>query len=160
MSPQPAKPQTITEPDDPRLHPKLRALWRFWLDLGAGRAMPRADEVTPFLLRPWLGNVLLLDPAGDGDFRYRLYGSTMAEAFGFDLTGKTVTEAEPLIGPLPIGEYRRVAATGRAEATARMSPARRDWLQMDKLALPLASADGGPVTRILGAIYTSEAPAD
>ncbi len=147
---------SITDPDDPRLHRRLRALWRFWLDLRGSRRAPRADEVTPFELRPWLGSIALVEAIPGDDFRYRLYGSVIAEAFGFDLTGRTASECIPLIGPLPLEEYRRVVASGQPEAIARSSPARRDWLRMDKLSLPLAATDGGPLTRILVAIYTSE----
>ncbi len=146
-----------TAPAQPALHPSLQALWQFWDRLRGARAMPRADEIDAFVLRPWLGHIVLLDVVDDGcEFRYRVYGSLVAEQFGFDLTGRLVGDCEPMIGPQPLAEYRRVASVGRPEAVARMSPAKRDFLKMDKLALPLARADGGPVTRILCALYASE----
>lgn len=147
----------IADPNDPRLHPQLRALWRYCDELRAGRPALAVEDITPFVLRPWLGSIVLADRIEGDDFRYRLYGSNLVEAFGFDLTGRRVSACEPQIGPLPLEEYRRVATTFRAEATVRGSPAAREWLLMDKLALPLVAAEGGPVTRILAAIYTSEA---
>lgn len=147
----------IDTADDPRLHPKLRELWAFWDRLRGARVMPRQDEVHALVLKPWLGNVLLLDVVEGGrDFRYRVYGTIVVEHFGFDLTGRLVGECADQIGPKPLLEYRRVAESGRPEAVARISPAARDYLQMDKLALPLAAADGGPVTRILAGLYASE----
>lgn len=144
-------------PDDPRLHPKLRDLWRFWNTLRGERATPRIDEVHALVLKPWLGNILLLDVIEGGrDFRYRLYGTIAAAHFGFDLTGRLVSQCTDLVGPQPLREYRHVTESRRPEGVARISPAARDHLQMDKLALPLAAVDGGPVVRILAGLYASE----
>ncbi|WP_119420640.1 PAS domain-containing protein [Desertibaculum subflavum] len=160
-APPPARlrePAVIGSPDDPGLHPKLRDLWRFWNMLRGERTTPRCDEVHAAILKPWLGNVLLLDVVDGGrDFRYRVYGTVVAAHFGFDLTGRLVSQCVDLIGPKPLQEYRRVTEARSPEAVARISPAARDHLQMDKLALPLAAIDGGPVTRILAGLYASEA---
>ena len=143
---------------DARLHPKLRALWQFWDELRGPRLAPRTDEVHALVLKPWLGSILLLDVIDGGrDFRYRLYGSVAAERFGFDLTGRLVSQCIDEVGPKPLLEYRRVVERGLPEAVARISPAARDYLQMDKLALPLAAVDGGPIVRILAGLYASEA---
>lgn len=159
-SPPPARlggPAVIASPDDPCLHPRLRDLWRFWNALRGNRATPRTDEVNALVLKPWLGNVLLVDVIDGGrDFRYRLYGTIVAAHFGFDLTGRLVSECTDLIGPMPLQEYRRAAETGRPDAVARISPAARDHLQMDKLALPLATDDGGSIVRILAGLYASQ----
>lgn len=153
----PRGPAVIGSPDDPSLHPKLRDLWRFWNLLRADRATPRIDEVHALVLKPWLGNIVLLDVIEGGhDFRYRLYGTIVAAHFGFDLTGRLVSQCADLIGPKPLQEYRRVTEARSPEAVARISPAARDHLQMDKLALPLAAVDGGPVVRILAGLYASE----
>lgn len=153
----PREAAVIHSAEDPRLHPKLRALWQFWNALRGARPAPRIDEIHALVLKPWLGNVLLLDVIdGGSDFRYRVYGSIAAEQFGFDLTGRLVGDCVDLIGPIPFREYRRVVEKGRPEAVARASPAARDFLLLDKLSLPLAASDNGRVARILAGLYASE----
>lgn len=134
--------------------PNLQALYRLWSERRAGRPAPSRDDFSVEDLRPWLGHLLLLDRIDGDDFRYRLYGSSLVEIFGFDLTGRTVTAAAPLIGVSPLAEYRSVIAAGRPFHVSRASPSAREHLLMDKLALPLM--DSGRITKILGAIYLSE----
>lgn len=75
------------------------------------------------------------------------------DIFGFDLTNRLVSAVAGKIGEKPIAEYRQVRMTGMPCYIARGSPSARDYLAMDKLALPLM--DQGIVTKILAAIYLS-----
>jgi hypothetical protein len=74
-------------------HPKLIALYDHWLSLrGDNIAMWRADldpTEIPFLLR----HLILADVADGGNaIRYRLVGTEIVDAHGFDYTGKTIEE--------------------------------------------------------------------
>src|SRR3546814_10546172 len=40
---------------------------------------------------PWLGNLMLVERKDDGDYIYRLYGSTFVNQFKVDMTGKQVS---------------------------------------------------------------------
>jgi hypothetical protein len=52
-----------------------------------------------FTLRPWLGFIMVLDylPAEE-DFRYRVYGTRVADHSGFDMTGRRVSDFESPVG--------------------------------------------------------------
>ena len=122
-----------TEVMDARLG-RLLALWHA---KRGTRAMPgRADfSFEDFL--PWVGHLALLDVVEAGeDFRYVLYGTRLAETFGFDLTGHSARAAIAQIGPQPLAEYRRVYASGVPDHVSRMSPAHKEHLTITKLALP------------------------
>jgi len=135
------------------MHERIATLLSLWNSKRAGREMPaRADFAMGDLL-PWLGHLMLLDVIdGGADFRFVLYGTQLVEIFGFDLTGLTVREALPRIGPEPLKEYLRVCATRAPDYVARRSPAEKEYVTMTKIALPLSS-DGRTIDKILGAIY-------
>jgi hypothetical protein len=135
-------------------HPKLAALYDLWnLKRDTRQAPPRSDFSVDDL-RPWLGHLMVLDVLPDGDFRYRLYGTALVSMFGFDLTGRLVSECDAFIGDKPLLEYRQVCRIGAPVHAARISPSAREHLRVDKLALPLM--EGGVVTKILGALYLSD----
>lgn len=135
-------------------HPKLRALFDLWdARRGSRQAPPRSDFSHEDLL-PWFGHLMLLDCLDNNEYRYRLYGTALTQLFGFDLTGKLVGASSDLIGAKPQDEYARVVRIGAPVYTSRISPSAREYLQVDKLALPLM--EGGRVTKILGAIYLSD----
>jgi hypothetical protein len=138
-------------------NPALAALHGLWSTRRGDRIAPARADFDVFELRPWFGHLMLLDVLeGGGDMRFRLYGTELVGIFGFDLTGRRVSAVIDLIGDRPLQEYREVARYGRPAYVSRMSPSQRDYLAVDKLALPLA--DNGRITKILGAIYLS--PAD
>lgn len=59
-------------------------------------------------MRPWLGHLLVLDHAPErDDFRYRLYGSELADRAGFDMTGKWVSDFQSSMGALFRSQYRQ-----------------------------------------------------
>src|SRR5690606_8353322 len=72
-------------------HPGLKSLYDYWLARsGADEAMPRA-ALDPADITPLLKNLILAE-VGDGgeDIRYRLGGTEIVAAHGFDYTGWTV----------------------------------------------------------------------
>jgi len=135
-------------------NPHIRALYDLWnAKRGTRQAPPRSDFSFEDL-RPWFGHLMLLDCIGGDEYRYRLYGTELVRLFGFDLTGKLVGDAASQIGDKPLDEYRQVVRIGAPAYVSRISPSAREYLQVDKLALPLM--EGGRVTKILGAIYLSD----
>lgn len=60
-----------------------------------------------FDLRPWFGNIMILDPVdGGADFRYRMYGSDIAAFSGFDMTGKRVSDFRGAVGAFVRDTYK------------------------------------------------------
>jgi len=81
-------------------NPVVRAFNDYCLSVKpAGGYADRAD-FDPFKLRPWLGYIMILEhlPADD-DFRYRMYGTFVAEQTGCDMTGRRVSDFGPELGP-------------------------------------------------------------
>lgn len=74
----------------PLSDPRLIALYGYWLGKCAGRAMPARSDLLPEEMRPWLGNLMLIDVSPDGRYQYRLYGTRFVEQFGVEMTGKTI----------------------------------------------------------------------
>jgi hypothetical protein len=89
---------TQSPPDHPSFrrriaHPKLQTLYDLWLTRRGDRiAMLRAD-LDPTEI-PRLLPCLILSDVGDGGraIRYRLVGTEIVAAHGFDYTGKTIEE--------------------------------------------------------------------
>lgn len=135
-------------------HPKLRALYDLWDARRGSRQAPPRGDFSIEDLRPWLGHLMIIDRVGEEDFRYRLYGTGLVRIFGFYLTGQTISDASVFIGDKPLKEYRQVCHTGTPVHASRVSPSAREYLKVDKLALPLM--ENGEVTKILCAIYLSD----
>jgi PAS domain S-box-containing protein len=130
----------------------LHTVIDYWTALAEGD-LPHFRGVDPGAMRSALGFVHLLAPTEDGrEFRYRLFGSWIAQVSGFDLTGKlmsaqlasayvvefTIASTHACVQRrLPLFTERRPA---RAEKTTR-------W---HRLALPLRD-DDGRIARVLAA---------
>ncbi|PJK30947.1 hypothetical protein CVT23_03530 [Minwuia thermotolerans] len=129
----------------------LRFLNDYWRGLPKTGGLPQARAVDPLAMKPALGYIMLLDVLdGGADFRYRVYGSRIAQHSGFDMTGKKTSEigSSNYVSVFFLCMYR--AAMIRREAVyTRHNPAAhvsvRTW---DRLLLPLAG-DEGLVQRIL-----------
>jgi hypothetical protein len=71
-------------------HPMLQSLLAAWR--AAATPLPDRGFVDPVPLGPWLGHLLLIEPTGGDQFRYRLYGTGFVSAFGRELTGHDLAE--------------------------------------------------------------------
>ena len=70
---------------------ELKAVQRYWQDLPRSGDIPDVVKVEPDRLLSALGYIMLIDVGeAEGDFRYALYGSKIAEVSGFDMTGKSI----------------------------------------------------------------------
>ena len=74
-------------------HPMLQRLLSAWQQAAA--PLPGHGFVDPIPLGPWLGHLMLIEPTGGDQFRYRLYGSGFVTAFGRELTGHDLAELPP-----------------------------------------------------------------
>ncbi|MDJ0895406.1 MAG: PAS domain-containing protein [Alphaproteobacteria bacterium] len=151
-------PEVDLEPDELDLpDEKLRFLLQYWNKLRGNRALPSASDVDAVEMRPSLGSIALLEVLEDGqDFRYRVYGTDIAERTRFDLTRKRVMEISRHVGmPTPFIAYymalyqtatklrRPVFSTHRIYQPISAFPWRH-------LTLPLSDGnEDGPVTRLL-----------
>jgi hypothetical protein len=129
-------------------NPQFQDLVARWNERKGGRELPLRRDVDPLELKEHLGSLNIIECLPDlADFRYRLIGTRIAEAYGRDSTGKTVRElytvSDPEYCAFLLDVYRAVA-TRRAIAriTATLRPVNRAYRSADSLLLPLDRGDG------------------
>lgn len=139
----------------------VAALFSYWEEKAAGAEMPQRSAIDPIEIPHLLPTLYMLEPLGDGAFRFRLAGTGVRELFDAEVTGRRVDEV--LTTPELRENARRSYETLMRE--------RRPWLTRTeyelnggetvhyrRLALPLGQ--DGVVERILGAFeIVEEVPA-
>ena len=136
-------------------HSELGALFRLWDDARGGRPMPSRRDFTPESLRPWLGNLALIDVVYNPlRLHYRLVGVHIVTNLKCDPTGKDFADvvSDPADNPATRGPYRCLLQGQPAFEIVR--PRRRASFCFDfaRLSLPL-SADGQAINMILTGEY-------
>ncbi len=128
----------------------LRRMYDYWRSKCRSERLPARSDIDP-LDFPWaLGLVCLLDVGRYPlTFRYRLDGTTIAERYGVDLTGRTTDEVKPEFHAALLRQhFTEVAESGRPtlyRISLRYGGHVRTYM---RLALPLAS-DGKTVDMII-----------
>jgi hypothetical protein len=133
-------------------HPRLRNLLTFWETRRGERAMPAREALDPLVLREWLGHLMLIEAVDDGQFRYRVYGTGLAEYLGRDLTGKTTAVLRSDVRAVVCQEYATVCRTARPLLVMHTRRIREQPTPLEKLILPFSS-DGRTVDRLLAGAY-------
>jgi len=137
-------------PSSSLLQRDLHALWE---TKRGDRSAPSRHAFDVLELRPWLGFICLVDVlAQGGDFRYRIFGTRIANVIGRELTGRYLSQVEP---GLREGLLPGYLAVSQSWAPATFSPALRDaWrtIRLSELVLPL-STDGRSVDMLLTCCY-------
>ena len=143
--------------------PRLAALHQYWTRKCGARAMPRRADLDPLEMGAWLGNLLLIDVTGAGDFVYRLYGTKFVDSFGVDMTGHRVDELPPEQQERVRSDYEAVSesraprvrlytADFESPSSSHKPAAPSQVVTWERLVLPL-SEDGARVTMMLVGAY-------
>lgn len=126
-------------------HPAHRAAVEYWTaERQRSGGIPAIASFDPLRVRAALGDLMLLEANADGsDFRYRVYGSRIAQYSGFDWTGRLVSELHEPVRSAFLFQYRaacdlQVAIYSEHDAPPQISHVVR-WC---RLVLPLAATDG------------------
>jgi hypothetical protein len=132
---------------------RLVELLAWWRARCGGRKMPSRADFEVGDLKPWLGNLHLLDvEEGGTEFRYRVYGSHIAQYFGKDLTGMTTAVVRSATRDIVRTEYGTVVRERRPMLVQRdRSIAGRDT-PVERLILPLSS-DGDAADKLMVGSY-------
>jgi len=138
-------------PQHSLLPPQILAMTRHWLALG-GKTPPAAaqfemmdvGDIVPYL------TVLRVNP--DNSFTFTFTGSAVSAIIGEDLTGRTVTAGQAVLGEIdwfrrcrPVAEVADIQVLAGAISPSHMSPI--DFIAAD---FPLMDDAGGGVTTIVG----------
>src|SRR3546814_354107 len=72
-------------------------LARLWQAKRPGRAVTARRDLDPGDLQPWFGDLLIADVLdAPRDFRFRLFGTNIANAVGRDLPGRRLSDPDTL----------------------------------------------------------------
>ncbi len=124
--------------------------------------LPARSHLDPVEMKRWLGNLSILDVIDGGrDFMFRLYGSVLAQAVGFDMTGKSASDYPGGRQNVLIESYRAVLAARRPQLSSvivRFSgrPVMPAW---ERMVAPLAH-DGAAVDKLIVLAYRVELDGD
>jgi hypothetical protein len=135
-------------------HPRIRALYEYWMVKRGVRNMPSRTDIDPLDLPSYLPGIVMVDVEYEPfSLIYRLVGTREAEARGQDPTGRSVFEAWDGRSLEDVLEnYRQcIARKGPLYDADRTLDPERNWLEAGTVFLPL-SDDGETVNKIL--IYT------
>jgi hypothetical protein len=69
------------------IHSEIRALYNYWEQLRAGRPCPYRAEVDPRSMAGDARHLFVLEDLGQGNMRFRLAGTALLDAFGYELRG-------------------------------------------------------------------------
>ena len=69
------------------IHSEIRALYNYWERLRAGRPCPYRAEVDPRDMKGDARHLFVLEDLGQGNLRFRLAGTALIDAFGYEMRG-------------------------------------------------------------------------
>jgi hypothetical protein len=133
---------------------KLQALLNLWNDKRAGKEMPSRADLDVQALRPWLGNLALIDLRNDDDPMFRLCGTSLYGRFGGEMTRRKIDALGDVVaGTLRLSieqvRHTRKPTQARHEAVDGMP------MVFHELCAPL-SDDGEIIDTVLFASYPEQ----
>ena len=136
---------------DEMIHAEIRALYSYWERIRAGRPCPYRAEVDPRDMTGDARHLFVLEDLGEGNLRFRLAGTALTDAFGYELRGMNVRS-------VMAGRARESFVALLAETMAEPGVGYARLLAPDKVSvweivlLPLRG-DFGKVDRIIGCLH-------
>lgn len=86
--------ESATGPVPESCHPKIRAVYDYWLSIHPAEGLPGRQHFDPLDIPALLANIYLIDVAPDGaEFTFRLMGTRAEAFFGANYTGQPVRNA-------------------------------------------------------------------
>ncbi len=132
----------------------LRDLFVYWDDKRDDKKMPLRATIDPAEIPALLPHMMLVDTAEElEDFRYRLFGTSVCQGFGFDRTGVRFGDLPRIDNYDTVYEgYWKTYQTGEPHYfPGRIVSNQKDYISYSRLTLPL-SEEGDIVDVILGGV--------
>jgi hypothetical protein len=142
--------QKITQADQIE-SPRIRQLFEYWQSKCRDGRLPRRADIDPTEIPQLMPNILIVDIEQDPfRVRYRLVGTQIVEATGFEFTGRYLDDIVLPDDEGPFLESYRLASASKAPVLARMKWHLDDDTvgEYDVCFLPL-SDDGETVNKVL-----------
>ncbi len=133
------------------IHPEIRALHSYWERLRAGRPCPERAEIDPRAIAADARHLFLLEDLGEGNVRFRLAGTALLDAFGYDLRGMSARSimAGPARESLVAFAAETLAESGVGYARLLAPDGVTVW---EMILLPLRG-NLGKIDRLLGCLH-------
>jgi len=134
---------------------KLKAVYRYWLDVKGDALMPTRVDLNPASMSKFLSHISLVDVEHDtGRYRFRLIGTESVRAIGFDPTGKYLDEITLMNSHLK-QRYDWLVKTKRPYVvTDKLNWVENSYLDFFSIGLPLTK-DGENVDILMyGSLYS------
>ncbi len=141
-------------------HPDLRFLHEHYATLTQGDDLPLWNEEIPFDLRGLLPNLHVLDFIAKDRMRFRIFGTAVAEYYGYDYTGEAVADKAASLGVV----FHALAIVTSEQRTTlytqHVPPDNSRVFDCQRLFLPFRNKEG-EIHRLLVAQYPfRRGPAD
>lgn len=125
------------EIENATMGPGTRRFWEFYYTLPRDDGMPHRSSAGAETLRPWLGNLMILDPIeGGSDFQYRLYGSEIARFCGFDMTARLVSSFSSKTGAFFLDSYKTCLSSAEPVLTRNVAEHASGMVMWERLIVP------------------------
>lgn len=133
------------------IHTEIRALYSYWEGLRGQRPCPYRAEVDPRDMTGDARHLFLLENLGEGNVRFRLAGTALQDAFGYDLRGMSLRS-------IMAGKAREslVALVNETLSEPGIGYARLlgpDGKQLWEMVLLPLRSDFGEVDRLIGCLH-------
>jgi hypothetical protein len=124
-------------------------LYQLWNARRGARRMPDRADFSTADLRPWLGQIHLIEVLDHGkDFRYLVFGTDIARYYDVEMTRRLVSEWPPEMRDAAFTTYSRVVRDACPYHVRQNELAQGRLHSNHRLVLPLAK-DGRAVDHIL-----------
>ncbi|WP_341915552.1 PAS domain-containing protein [Ferrovibrio terrae] len=140
--------------------PTLRQLHTYWDTKRAGRPYPGREDIDPLDLRFVIGSLLLVDiEPSPLRFRYRLFGTDIAQRQGFDMTGKYLDQHPwPELAAMARQTYISVMESHQPALIQRRGLVGEQYVSHQSLVLPLGHA--AVEMLLIGVVFTPQTETD
>lgn len=137
--------------------PDVLRFFEYWRSKRRGRDVPSRADIDPIEI-PWaLPWTFLMDYEHPSVFRYRLAGQQLTDVFGRNLKGCTLADVlSPEVLPSVIDRWMPLVEKRAVVCMKGLVYQAKDRLPIgERIMLPLADTDGGPITGLVGiTVYT------
>jgi len=146
---------------DPGLHfgrPELTTLTALWTERRGDRIAPDRAAFDPLSLRDYLSRIIIYEVVGEPPhhrFRFRLYGTLVAEYSGRDVTGRMLDE---VMSPEASQDYSRIlnglmTDPNPLRVTGTLYYLDRSFVHFECVSLPLTVGGGDRIGQIMDVLY-------
>lgn len=135
------------------LHPGSRTLFRYWERVRGERAAPRRSEIDLKQLRPYVGNLFVLERRRD-IYRWRVAGTRVCELYRRDLTGGDSLADLDTFERATIGSFLAAVVETLQPCVLRfrLNTSERQTIGVEMLGVPVQSGPGDSI-HVFGSLF-------